>query len=387
MPTPEETQTSTPPKLPLTWAAIARGGEKCSFKGLREMARLIDGIKASGSKQELIDRLRAWAAEDADRFRRYFGEVRLEDGSPAVVEELREVDTAPLERLQEIRGERELYAGRLEQLAEKAGDHSAAVVDRVRQDYEARIEALDEQARAPSDAARREYAKLRSHLDRFQKEHREAVLEKEELTLRHEVGELRKVEFRSRVRECEGRLEEREIRLAHAQRMRQLFLEAVGSQEQLEGSVGAAPETEEEPNADERETVAAADHPVAATTVTIVAKRAAAKFEEPAPDAGATMIFRRACLVNRQEDGSTEEYRLGLMETVIGRSVKADIRVVEATVSRRHARLTHGTEGFVIADLGSENGTLVNGERIEERVLADGDLIRIGPAEFEFRQS
>ena len=48
--------------------------------------------------------------------------------------------------------------------------------------------------------------------------------------------------------------------------------------------------------------------------------------------------------------------------------------------------MTQGDDGIVVSDLGSTNGTLVNGETITQpRVLASGDLIQIGAAELEFR--
>jgi pSer/pThr/pTyr-binding forkhead associated (FHA) protein len=49
-------------------------------------------------------------------------------------------------------------------------------------------------------------------------------------------------------------------------------------------------------------------------------------------------------------------------------------------ISRRHARAWRGTEGELrIEDLGSANGTFVNGERIEQRLLEEGDRIQVGP--------
>ncbi len=388
MPTSEETQTGAIPALPLSWSEIATASEECSVKDLKETARLIDGLKVSGSKQELIDRLKSWAAEDVGRFQQYFGEVSLQDGSPAVAEQLREVDTSPLRQLQEIRRQQELCSERLQRLSERADEHSSTVVERVRRDYEARLEALETESRGPREAALESYAKLREHLEKFEQEHRETVLEREELSLRHEVGELEAAAFQVRLADCEGRLEERELRLTQAQRLRDRFIEAVGPQEDLEGTLAqsAAAPAAEEAEEDERETAAAPDHPVAKRAATIVAKPAATPAVEQEPEAGATVIVRPARLISRQEDGSEREYRLGPVETVIGRSVKAEIRVVEGTVSRQHAKVMFGPEGFTIVDLGSENGTMVNGKRIDKRLLEEGDLIRIGPAEFEFRQ-
>jgi hypothetical protein len=62
----------------------------------------------------------------------------------------------------------------------------------------------------------------------------------------------------------------------------------------------------------------------------------------------------------------------------IGRGVAADIRLDDATVSRRHALLTVSAEGVGVFDDRSLNGVYVNGERIEEATLYDGDELVIG---------
>ncbi|GMR10473.1 MAG: hypothetical protein BMS9Abin28_1294 [Anaerolineae bacterium] len=65
--------------------------------------------------------------------------------------------------------------------------------------------------------------------------------------------------------------------------------------------------------------------------------------------------------------------------TLIGRDVTNDISLGDPEVSRQHARLTHTPGGFVLEDLGSTNGSFVNGERLAApRVLASGDLLGLG---------
>jgi pSer/pThr/pTyr-binding forkhead associated (FHA) protein len=65
--------------------------------------------------------------------------------------------------------------------------------------------------------------------------------------------------------------------------------------------------------------------------------------------------------------------------TLFGRDVTNDIVLGDAEVSRQHARLTHTPGGYVLEDLGSTNGSFVNGERLmAPRVLNPGDLIGFG---------
>ena len=62
--------------------------------------------------------------------------------------------------------------------------------------------------------------------------------------------------------------------------------------------------------------------------------------------------------------------------TLIGRDVTNDIVIGDAEVSRQHARITRTPGGYVVEDMGSTNGTFVNGERLTApRVLRDSDLV------------
>jgi len=72
-------------------------------------------------------------------------------------------------------------------------------------------------------------------------------------------------------------------------------------------------------------------------------------------------------------------------ENFVGREAGCTLTIPSDLVSRRHARIVVTGQGATVADLGSKNGTLVGGRRIElETRLADGDEIRIGPARLVF---
>jgi DNA-binding winged helix-turn-helix (wHTH) protein len=74
-------------------------------------------------------------------------------------------------------------------------------------------------------------------------------------------------------------------------------------------------------------------------------------------------------------------------ESVLGRSLDADIRFDVPGVSRRHARIVVDGEHVAVEDLGSHNGTYLRGEKITGRaLLTDGDEVRLGPVSIVFRQ-
>lgn len=70
---------------------------------------------------------------------------------------------------------------------------------------------------------------------------------------------------------------------------------------------------------------------------------------------------------------------------VFGRLPACEVTLDDPSVSRRHARLKHGPEGWVIEDLGSTNGVKVNGDRVSERALDDGDELRLGSVTLAFQ--
>ncbi len=75
-----------------------------------------------------------------------------------------------------------------------------------------------------------------------------------------------------------------------------------------------------------------------------------------------------------------DEIPLSKMTLLIGRVEPADIIFRVDNVSRKHARISYDTTGYVIEDLSSSNGTFVNGERIQApRLLANGDQVNLGP--------
>jgi two-component system, NtrC family, response regulator HydG len=74
-------------------------------------------------------------------------------------------------------------------------------------------------------------------------------------------------------------------------------------------------------------------------------------------------------------------------KTLIGRGTDCHISLPDPLCSRVHATLTCTPEGWVICDAESRNGTQVNGQKIDEATIVDGNTIRVGSHEFEFHES
>jgi hypothetical protein len=82
-------------------------------------------------------------------------------------------------------------------------------------------------------------------------------------------------------------------------------------------------------------------------------------------------------------DGRT--YPLSIGSTVIGRGDQANLRLPDVGISRRHARLDFDGAQVVLTDLGSTNGTMVNGQRVSAVALNPGDMIQLGTTTLTFR--
>jgi hypothetical protein len=101
---------------------------------------------------------------------------------------------------------------------------------------------------------------------------------------------------------------------------------------------------------------------------------------DPALKKKTTAGSRRTLVGSLTPDGAPDNvYPLLDSAYTLGRAPDNSISISDASVSSRHARILRTAEGFVIEDLQSRNGTFVNGEQVtDKRLLADGDLIRLG---------
>jgi Protein of unknown function (DUF3662)/FHA domain len=120
---------------------------------------------------------------------------------------------------------------------------------------------------------------------------------------------------------------------------------------------------------------------------------------EPQLEPGATMVYKPKTpvpteavspedlgmapeLVRLRYDSTTRD--VDQQKLVIGRSRDCDIQLADGNVSRRHAELRQEGASYWIVDLGSTNGTEVNGKRVKRAKLRSGDKITLGSTEITF---
>jgi hypothetical protein len=104
-------------------------------------------------------------------------------------------------------------------------------------------------------------------------------------------------------------------------------------------------------------------------------------YDQPGPPPGGPVGGRNVRLV--ASDGRS--FPLAIGSTVIGRGDQATLRLPDVGISRRHARIDFDGSQVVLTDLGSTNGSMVNGQRVSAVALNPGDMIQIGTTTLTFR--
>ncbi|MFE9744231.1 FhaA domain-containing protein [Saccharothrix saharensis] len=107
----------------------------------------------------------------------------------------------------------------------------------------------------------------------------------------------------------------------------------------------------------------------------------AAGYAPPAVQSGPRQLNATLHL----DDGSNRTYNLKQGGNVVGRGQEADFRLPDTGVSRRHLEITWDGHSAMLADLGSTNGTTVNGTPVQTWQLAEGDVVRIGHSSLVYR--
>lgn len=356
-----------------------------------------------------------------------------------MLEQLQQIDTSVIDELMEIKQERETVSERLAKMVEDQGKVSDVVYRRVRRDYEAKIAALERKAAPLKDKARQEFAKLKSLLDRIESAHQATKLDKEEVEFRHKLGEFPEGDYDKRVSELDDKLDKQASELEEAESVKEQFVGAFDSEEDLAvppaapaGAVRSAEPAAPEPGITTPQPVspapgATAELPLAEPAPPLVPPplpvpelaggglatpgegtvilgeeapppppgSAAPAVASPAdtkelsasgstPATGKTVVLVKGKLIAIDTDLGATEFALEPL-TFIGRTPENQIRLNKPAVSRRHAQIAQSESGYLLRDLNSENGTYVNGERVKERPLTDGDRVQIGTVRFVFR--
>lgn len=91
-----------------------------------------------------------------------------------------------------------------------------------------------------------------------------------------------------------------------------------------------------------------------------------------------------ACLVIISGANIGHQHKIKINQTMIGRSMNADIQIDDDSASRDHAFIIRDEDGYRIRDNASKNGCYVNDTKVDDARIRDGDLLRVGKTIFKF---
>jgi pSer/pThr/pTyr-binding forkhead associated (FHA) protein len=134
------------------------------------------------------------------------------------------------------------------------------------------------------------------------------------------------------------------------------------------------------PNRDDARFCAECGHPLQEdVTVTLPPVEAEEEVHDEFPFPHDELEAGQALLLVKRGPNAGSTFLLDRDATTVGRSTEGDVFLDDVTVSRKHAIFERRTDGaWFVRDVGSLNGTYVNGEQVDETKLASGDEVQIG---------
>ena len=339
--------------------------------------------------------------------------------------DLNSIDLSAVDALAAIKTEHDQLGDRLRAMASKRDQVSAEVYQRVHADYRKRLDELAAQAAPLKQRAGEAYRALRNELAGLESAFGNARLDREEIDFRHALGEFDAIELQQRVKAVDVRIEEHGKARTQALALKERFLAVVSAESELEASdddtarmdaiampnpapapepaatviatpIKAAPAfdsgatimskvlpmpaSEAAAQAPPEPPVATAA-PVAASAVPVLPRQASRAVRNP----DATVVFRQGRLEPRNPEAGSVVQTLGLKPITIGSDSTCDLHLSAPGIAKRHVEITMTRAGFCLRDIAASGSVKVNGASVQEHVLAEGDTLLVGSAQFNFR--
>jgi hypothetical protein len=313
------------------------------------------------------------------------------------------VDLAPVDALKALKHEADQLKSRRASMEALKADFAEPVYRRVDADYSRQLESVERKAEPLRQQAMAAYAGLRNALREIEAAHEAVKLDRQEIELRHKLGEFDVAERDRRVGAIESALGESRAAHDRAQTLRSRFLEVFPDEAELDRAAPAARITAPPPPArphitGEHPRVPSAIEPAMTRVLPVLdfpepPKPPPAAVKAPPPPsastvagAASTMFLRTARLVPQSPEAGRAAIPLPPRPVTLGNDGTAEIQVGGPGVEPRHAEININAKGYTLIDLGSKLGTLVNAEPVQERLLRHEDVIQIGAARYVFRE-
>lgn len=293
------------------------------------------------------------------------------------------MDKQILEKAKTAQAARDQAASGLVKMEEKKASVKPTVYQKVRAEYETKLEeakkelsALLAQVQARAQELTRSAQELTKSLDSVSEA-------RDELTLRHHIGEIDDAEYRSRIEEFDrrGQAADKEVKASQAEleEITAPFMNEPGFRAgvaaatksgQFPAPVAPAPPAAKSPPSPPRQEIEDA---------------LGDPFAESATSSGAVKASFTNPILLVNSRGEETSYLLDLGELAIGRAHDNDIVIEEDGALPKHAVVRFEQDHYVVTTVGSDSNISVNDKAVRRSALADGDRIRIGKSEITFR--
>ena len=309
-----------------------------------------------------------------------------------------------LEEATRAKEEWRIVKDRLAKIEEHKDQVSEAVHRRVRKDYEERLAEAKEALLNKKTEIDRELATLHGTRKKISSQLDEHLQKLEEIKFRNTLGEYSEERYQHVAREEQDKISRFETVLAALESNISRYESIFEGEEELfgAGTVTAPPEKiaemaevsgvapvphEAEPVTDAAGYVVEEQGPDYFSAVAEAEEATKPKIElKPKPKAKAKAAEQpraRLVIISGKNAGAAHFIKTTLS---LGRAESNAVVIKDAKTSRQHAQIQKQGEEYVLVDLNSANGTCVNGERIEEHVLSNGDEVQIGDTILQFQQ-
>jgi len=290
------------------------------------------------------------------------------------------INQALLEEAQKLKHERSMLKERIRKIEAKKNEVSPTVYQKVKHDYTSKMNEVTNTLLEKKTDIDRELSTLyetRTKVTENLEGHKEKV---EELKFRSDLGEFDGGEFERLSKEESEKVGKFEKILAavnfNIERYEAIFADEEGMADTTNPSIKRGKTKTDK--------IEGSDYMIATEE-----KDYFTPEEERRPSISQEVTKKtanageaRVIIIEGSQAG--HEYKLK-KETTIGRANTSVIVLKDAKVSRQHAVIKRAGAEFVIEDLNSSNGVIVNHEKVKEHVLGDGDQIQIGDHIFQFK--
>ena len=320
------------------------------------------------------------------------------------------LNQALLKAAKEIKQEWEQINKRLEKIKQSKAELSEVVYERVCKDYTEKNSQIHEKLLLKKAEIDRELETLSLTEQKISTQLEQHHHDLEEVKFRNNLGEFTEAEYKEKVKTAESKAKKFEAMQSavesNIKKYTAVFADAaeIFSEQELaitedadsEAEQTAAPKSAEkltsskpsdtEPLTDDSGYIIEEEGPDyfsdtaggSTETNTEVESDKEVEPKKPVAKKGAKLVF-----INGKDAGTA--FHLSKI-TSLGRAQSNTISLNDPKASRQHSKVEKKGKNYVVLDLNSSNGTLVNGEKVKEHVLANGDELQVGDAILQFQE-